>query len=290
MDDRLRHPLMRWLVYGHVWVALAVVAQTIWTIRFLPQGDVLLRYAWAAGLGSFAAYGVMRIARARAPEHDRFANLSWYAGNRTLTIMLVALASIGAVVLAWPFRNALWPLLLPVVLLAFFYVTPFTSRKGTGYGLRSVPLLKAFLIAGLWVVVTVAIPLRIDPEGHSVQSIVAMSCMRFPFILALAIVFDIRDLATDPPALRTVPQLIGVGGARTMAIVLLLLSGIFEAIFLHQLQRTGAMIALLLAYVTTIVLCLLAPARRDAFHYGFLIDGTMILVPLAVLIGDRLQP
>lgn len=290
MDDRLRHPLMRWLVYGHVWVALAVVAQTIWTIRFLPHGDALMRYAWAAGLGSFAAYGIMRIARARSPERDRFANLSWYAGNRTLTIVLVGSAIVGALLLAWPFRASLWPLLVPVALLAFFYVTPFTSKSGTGYGLRSVPMLKAFLISGLWVVVTVAIPLRIDPDGHALPTIVAMACMRFPFILALAIVFDIRDLASDPPALRTVPQLIGIRGAKATAALLLLISGTLEAVFLHQLDRVGALIGLSVAYVITLMLCLLAPARRDAFHYGFLVDGTMILVPLAVLIGDRLQP
>ena len=284
MDGQVRNPLLRWLIFGHVWVAVAVGAQAWWTSLFLHEGMLARRYALASTLGGFAAYGVTRLARMRAKEAAEYANLQWYMVNRWTMYLLVGIAGVAAFLLMWPLWPRIWQVLLPTAALTFFYVTPFTF-KGRGIGLREVPFLKALLIAVVWAVVAVAVPMRLDPIEQSTAAIIGYTCMRVPLILALAILFDVRDQPTDDPALRTVPLVIGVKGAKGIAFVLLLCSAAFEVLFLRGLGHGTAAWTILIGYGFGLVLTVLAKPVRDPFFYAILVDGVMIAVPLCGWIG-----
>ncbi len=285
MTGGVRHPVLHWLIFGHLWVALAVAAQIFWTALFLHEGALAHRYALAAFMGAFAAYGVTRLARTGGPEADEYENLKWYQANKRTMFMLVGLAGAAAFVLMWPLWPIIWKMMIPAVVLTFFYVTPFTSSSGRGIGLRSVPFLKAILIAVIWAIVAVAIPLRLDTEHHSLMAIFALASMRVPLILALAILFDIRDQASDDPALRTVPIVFGTNGAKAIALFFLLFSAAFEVIFLRGLGYLTASWTILAGYAFAILLTLRAKPVRDPVYYGLLVDGVMIVIPLCVLAG-----
>ncbi|MBS1547396.1 MAG: hypothetical protein JST38_17895 [Bacteroidetes bacterium] len=284
MDGSVRNPVLRWLIYGHVWVALAVGAQSWWTSLFLHEGALARRYALAATLGGFAAYGVTRLARMGTKEAHEYANLKWYKANQWTMYVLVGLAGVAAFLLMWPLWPRIWQVLLPMAALTFFYVTPFTFR-GRGLGLREVPFLKALLIAVVWSVVAVAVPMLLDPEGQPMAAIIGNTCMRIPLILALAILFDVRDQPTDDPALRTVPLVLGVKGAKAVAFVLLLVSAAFEVLFLRGLGYSTAAWTILAGYAFALVLAVRARPERDAFFYAILVDGVMIAVPICGWLG-----
>lgn len=288
MKGEVRNPVLQWLIYGHVWVALAVAAQILWTTLFLHEGMLARRYALAAFLGSFTAYGVMRLARVAGPEGKEYANLLWYRSNKMLMNILVGLCGIAAFLLLWPLWPKIWRMMVPAVVLTFFYVTPFTSSKGVGIGLRMVPFLKAVLIAGLWAIVAVAIPLHLDPVGFTDRTVIGLTCMRVPLILSLAILFDVRDQASDDPALRTVPIVFGTRAAKGIALFFLLCSATFEVIFLRGLGYVTASWVILIGYFFGAVLAVRAKPQRDAFYYAILVDGVMIVIPLCAWVGVML--
>jgi 4-hydroxybenzoate polyprenyltransferase len=288
MKGEVRNPLLQWLIYGHVWVAIAVAAQILWTTLFLHEGTLARRYALAALLGSFTAYGVMRLARIEGPEGKEYANLLWYRSNRVLMNVLVGLCGVAAFLLLWPLWPMIWRMMVPAVVLTFFYVTPFTSSKGIGIGLRMVPFLKAVLIAVLWAIVTVAIPLKLDLQPIPEITVIGLTCMRVPLILALAILFDVRDQASDDPALRTMPIVFGTRGAKGIALFLLLCSAAFEFIFLRNLGYVTASWVILVGYAFGVVLAVRARPVRDAFYYAILVDGVMIVIPLCAWVGVML--
>ncbi len=288
MKGEVRNPVLQWLIYGHVWLALAVAAQILWTTLFLHEGTVARRYALAAFFGSFAAYGVMRLARVDGPEGQEYANLQWYRSKRMLMNALVGLCGVAAFLLLWPLWPKIWRLMVPAVLLTFFYVTPFTSSKGVGIGLRMVPFLKALLIAVIWALVAVAIPLRLDPVGFTGFTVIALTCMRVPLILSLAILFDVRDQASDDPALRTIPLVFGTQAAKGIALFFLLCSAVFEVIFLRGLGYVTASWVILIGYAFGAVLAVRAQPVRDAFYYAILVDGVMIAIPLCAWVGVML--
>lgn len=285
MPERVRNPILRWLIFGHLWVALAVAAQILQTTLFLHEGSLARRYALAGFLGAFAAYGVVRLARVHAPETRFYINLQWYRDHGWRMHLLVGLAGLAAFVLMWPLWPRIWRVMIPAVLLTFFYITPFTTPAGRGIGLRTVPYLKAVLIAVIWAVVAVAVPLRLDPVEHSTALVVGLTCMRVPLILALAILFDVRDQHTDDPSLHTAPLVFGVNGAKAIAVLLLLCSVAFDVIFLHRLEYTLAAWTVLAAYAYALALAVMAKPQRDPIYYGLLVDGVMIAVPLCMAVG-----
>jgi hypothetical protein len=287
MDGQVRNPVLRWLIFGHVWVALAVGVQSWWTSLFLHEGGLARRYALAATLGGFTAYGITRLARMGAKEAAEYANLKWYKENQWTMYLMVGIAGLAAFLLMWPLWPQIWQLTLPMVVLTFFYVTPFTF-KGHGIGLREVPFLKALLIAVVWSVVVVAVPMRLDPVEQSQGAILGFTCMRVPLIMALAILFDIRDQPTDDPLLRTVPLVFGVRGAKVVAFLLLLCSAVFDVVFLRGLGCPTAAWTILAGYVFAFVLTVVAKPVRDPIFYAILVDGVMIAIPLCGWAGVAL--
>ena len=149
-------------------------------------------------------------------------------------------------------------------------------------------LSKVVLIPYIWVIVTAAAPLLLDEHHHSFFSIIAFACTRLPLILALAIAFDIRDSATDDPALRTVPLIFGLRGAKAIALLLLIASAVFEVVFLRGLGYPVAAGTVLFAYAIAVFLIIRAKPVRDPIYYALYVDGVMILIPLCVWIGTML--
>lgn len=288
MTAPIRQPFLQCVIYGHLWLAVAVVAQIQWTGLYLHWVPDLWRYSAAAALGTLAGYALMRLARVHGPEVERYPNLVWYREHRKLIRVLVVLATAAAFVCMWPLWGMLWRWLLPVSIVAFFYVTPFTARSGRGFGLRSVPFLKVLLIPVLWVVVTAAIPITLDHAEHSTAAIALVVAMRMPLILALAIAFDIRDSATDDPALRTIPLVFGLRGAKIIALVLLVCSAVAEGMFLRGLGYTTAAWTILIGYLVAAMLIARAKPVRDPIYYALFMDGIMVLIPLCAWIGTMI--
>ncbi len=284
----IRNPVMQWLVYGHVWLALCVAAQVWWTGLFMAGAPELWRYKLAAALGTVAGYGLMRWVRSREPKLRASAHLTWFSERYTLMLAICVACALGAAVLCWPPRWTIHRWLLLAGMVALLYVSPFTAKDGLTIGLRRVPGLKLFIIAIVWALVVVAVPMEFDPAGHSPMNIVLMVCMRLPLFLALAIAFDVRDLPHDPTALRTLPQLMGPGGAKALALVLLTGSALFEHVFLRSLDYQLSAWLVLVPYAITTVLIALANASRSTFYFDIALDGVMILIPLTVWIGTVL--
>ena len=112
-----------------------------------------------------------------------------------------------------------------------------------------------------------------------------MVCMRMPLFMALAIPFDVRDLPFDPPALRTLPQVMGARGGKTVALLLLVCSALFEQVFLRKLGYAASAWIVLIAYAIAALLIAFAAPKRGPLYFNIAIDGMMILIPVCVWIG-----
>ena len=288
MTAPIRHPLLLWLIHGHVWLALGVAAQVWWTGLFMAEAPDLWRYNIAAALGTIAAYGLMRWVRSREPKLRASAHLSWFSERYGLMLAICTACVIVAALLCWPPRWLMLRWLLVGGALAFLYVSPFTAKDGLTIGLRRVPALKLFLIGAVWALAVVAVPMEYDLHGHSPQNIVLMMCMRLPLFLALAIAFDVRDLPHDPPVLRTLPQLVGARGAKAVALLLLAASLLFEQVFLRSLGYTASAWIVLAPYALTAVLIGRATPERGPLWFDIALDGMLILIPVCVWIGTML--
>ena len=220
MDHGIRNPVLRILVYGHIWLALGAAAQTAWMQEFLGgEGWGALMLAFC---GTIVGYTFMRWARMDHPELGTVPHLAWFRANRK-PLLYFALFCLGCgSAIAWAHAELLVMFLWPAAVITLFYVMPPALVGGRTIGLRRVPLLKALLIAFVWSMVTIGLPMAMNGMDQGADRSGWLFAMQFTFFLALAITFDLRDRAIDPPGLHTIPQVMGSRSAKALAVVLLL--------------------------------------------------------------------
>ena len=258
-------------LYSSAWLAAAAAAQTAATFQLWPGQAV----SYPLVLMVFAATLLVYNLDAALPFKHRLpagasARKAWQQRHRRALLLLAGGAALAAGYLL--LANDWWrllPGLLPLAALALFYSWPL-GRWGA---LRDVPLLKVFLIAGVWSAVTVGLPTL--ALHHPLTEAAGLLAQRFCLVLALAIVFDIRDLSRDRAAdTRTIPVVLGAAGAK--AVALAFLAGAMGLGFGRGVPPAG----LLLTGAAAAAVILLAEERRSDYFFALLADG-VLLVPAA---------
>lgn len=129
-------------------------------------------------------------------------------GNIALFVVALALGFWG--LMAQPLY--VWWVFFGIGILTFCYALPF----GAHMGLRFVPKLKVFVVALSWTTMAL-LPLISLPK----QLFVWVAAKSVLWILCLMLPFELRDVHKDAPSLKTIPQLLGISGTKTLGYVLL---------------------------------------------------------------------
>ena len=264
------------VLYSSGWLAGAAAAQTAASFRRWPGAGPNWRVVALVLAATLLVYNLDAVLpfKHRQPAGGS-GRKDWQQRHRR---GLTGLALLAALAAGYLFLADGWgrylPALLPLALLALLYSWPLARWRGQRRALREVPLLKVFLIAGVWSAITVGLPAL--ALHRPLAEAAGLLAQRFCLVLALAIVFDIRDLSRDRVAgTRTFPVVLGLAGARAVALAFLagaMLLGIGRGVPPLGLALTG------LAAATVI---LLANEQRGDYFFAFWADG-VLLVPAAL--------
>jgi hypothetical protein len=165
-----------------------------------------------------------------------------------------------------------------LVLVAFLYVVPSLTTKKN---LRNLKGIKAFVVSLTWSVSTVLLPL-LNSDILITSEVFIDLVQRFLFVLALMIPFEIRDLKFDEPNLRTIPQVIGVGGSRLLGVVLLVFFVLFG--FLQtNINATSLYVEWGIAFLLLIAL-LFTRADQSKYYASFFVEGISIVWWIGLLL------
>ena len=272
----------RWfdfLIFSNTFIALCAVAQGWLTYMLLgaaPDMEVLVLLYFATAFVYNAQAVLNKIPRDGTSVYYR---IDWLIRNRKLIRTLSFTAAGGVLASAFFLQKATWIALAVTGLLAVFYSFPLLK---TG-GLRQVPGLKLFLIAGVWASACVLIPYFESGVELETARLGMLWLKRFLFIAAITLPFDIKDIETDRAwGLKTLPALLGVKGAVMLSlffllVYLLLLQGI------RQPDQPASFYGLLATALLAAVLILSSTRQRKVYFYLFVFDGILILQPLLVL-------
>lgn len=269
------------MLYGHLLLASAAASLT-WATGQLLHQRLPPALPWLAGAATLALYNFdglvpykrRQLAAATTPR-------SFWLARHARTLRALALLGAGATLPLAAHLLLYAPdavrLLLPLGILAGLYSVPVVPWRGRWHPLRDMPLLKGVLIAAVWAGVTVQLPALLGQPAAPAQLPVLLA-RRILFVLALSLVFDLRDQVKDRAAgTLTVPLL--VGERRTRWLAWLLLAG---AALLPLPDETG----LRRLFVVTPLLgaaAVVAGARpgRSDYYYTVLADGVLLLPALA---------
>ncbi len=228
-------------------------------------------YGVFAFLSTLAVYNGQRLFKAE--QKTRTPWLTWVKRNEKVLFLLVVFASIGAVMVLLLIQNlGLYSLLILGIsgLISVFYVIKIAGRN-----MREIPHIKIHLIAVSWVAVLIAFPSL--NEGQ-ITNLWLTSLGYYCYVVGVTIPFDIRDLKYDDALQKTIPQVIGVKGAKGLSIVLLI------AFTLLMVYTDLRMMTNPLFYGAVIVqLCLVLfmnEQRSDVYCAGG-IDGAIALLGMS---------
>ena len=147
-------------------------------------------------------------------------------------------------------------------------------------GLRNLPGIKLFLIAFVWSVSCVLLPI-VELENKlgisiSLGETLLLVAKRFLFICAITIPFDIRDLFQDKLyELKTIPVIWGEKKAWMFCQALLAAYLILLILFTKTINSD--VIGIALTIFITGWLIFKSNLKKNEYYYFFFLDGTMIL-------------
>jgi hypothetical protein len=240
------------------------------------EAGLALRMATAAMLGTWAAYQLMHALLA-VPQAGKGTE------RRDAILVAVMLALVSALLL-WPWWRLL-PARLPwVVLPLLAYALP--TRDGQG-GLRSVPGMKVLVILWCWIIAVLVLPVQLVAPDRLPVLLAAWLPVQLPLFLGVALLSDLRDRSTDPPTIRTWPQLLGEGWTRALVVLFFLFVGLIVLLrgyfgYAAYVDGETPWPEVLVAAGCLFGAGLAAAARssRPAWFFGLLVDGLLLLLPV----------
>ena len=176
----------------------------------------------------------------------------------------------------------LWLITFGLVVLSALYAIPFLPNSKN---LRSLAGLKIFLVALVWVGVTVLLPV-IEAKLFLDGRIGVLCVQRFVLVIILLIPFEIRDLNYDAVDLKTLPQRFGVLKTKYIGYVLVgcyfILALILYFLGLNRLWLTAVLSVLLL------VLLYFCNKSQHKYYASFWVEGVPVLGYFLYVVSQNL--
>lgn len=273
---QLAEQLLGVLVYSSVFISCCAFSLTIETYK-LAEVPVSLPMAVFVFLATLFTYNLSSVySFMRRPHQQRYKEGSeWWQRNKKALAIAGAISIVAAVgvYLYFGLRINAW-VMLHLAVISIGYTVPVIYKKDRIRPLRSIPLLKVFLIAYVWAVVTAGFPLLDAGSAAWEAQGLLLVLRRFLFILALALLFDIRDYTYDRSKdTLTVPGLIGVRNTKLVSLVLLA-----AYVSVAYLSESGEVLgALVASAVVAAFVVLFSDEHKPRIYYALLADGAMLL-------------
>ncbi len=263
--------IVKWFIDSHIWIAFGAIGLSSFTYSFLGKS-----FNWnIAGLLFFAT-----ILTYNGQSFLKWATLKKkgnYQEHKTRVITMMIIGFIGLVPLTISFQLENLKVLLILAPLCFLYAFKVPVKTNASINLRSIPFIKVYLIAIVWVVSCIMFPILYENIELQFQHI-ALLLIFFFYLIGITIPFDIRDIKYDSTSLKTIPQLIGVEKAKILAISLLLISiGIVAFLMIAGYMKFNLGVLSISLFAGSIFLVMRCNESKNGYYYTGYIDGTMIL-------------
>lgn len=288
MIKKVLLPILDFLLFSNLFIAICAVAQGLVTYHLLhAQPD---KYILAIiFFGTLSIYNFsMLLSKPKEPENSPFVRVRWIFSHHRLIISITLISMLCLIPLGLLYLSIEAKLLMIfTAVLALGYNIPFLTLNNQQIGLRNIPGIKLFLIALVWSVSCVLLPVVELEHNYQINISSAETLLlvakRFLFIAAITIPFDIRDLFQDKLyALKTIPVMLGEKKAYIFC--QFLLAGYLVLLILFNQTINADTIGLTLTLLLTGWLIFKSNIKKNEYYYFFYLDGTMLLQYLILVL------
>ena len=278
---KLLKQILDFYINSSIHVALSCFALVkITFLKFNISSDCFLE--WFAFFGTIVGYNFVKFdALARNNKNKMSIQLKAISGLSFVSLLLV-------IFYFFRLQNTAKISALIFLLFTILYTLPFFPNKKNA---RNWAGFKIYIVTICWVGVTVILPI-LNSEVAVQNAYYITALERFLLIFTLILIFEIKDLKTDDPHLKTVPQQIGVKNTKILGLFLLIvLIGIvfFNSYGNGNINSNGniQILGLLLNFVVAIVIALFlffVNENRSKYYTSFWVESIPIFWWLLLLI------
>ena len=258
-------------------VAMAVISLTWITVLqlellYLNNLILFVFFATVVGYNFVKYFGV-------AKTHHRRLTGSLHSIQWFTILALVAMCYFG---LRLGFNTLV--VLGVLALITFLYAIPILPMRlfrDQQKNLREISGLKIYLIALVWTLTTVVLP--VVESGIDLSSdILILGVQRFVFVIVLMLPFEIRDLNYDSLKLATIPQKIGIRKTKIIGVVLMLLFFLSDY-FKDELDGNSIITTCIVVFFTVLFL-IFSKKKQSKYYTAFWIEGLPIFWLFVLLV------
>ena len=229
----------------------------------------------------------MLLSKPANPENSPYLRVRWIFAHHRLIISITMISLLCLIPLGlWYLSIESKVLMVFTGLLAVGYNVPFLTLNQQKIGLRNIPGIKLFLIALVWSVSCVLLPIVELERSYQINvssaDTLLLVAKRFLFIAAITVPFDIRDLFQDKLyALKTIPVMLGEKKAYIFC--QFLLAGFMVLLLLFKQTTYADVVAATLTLSLTGWLIFKSSIQKNEYYYFLFLDGTMLLQYLMLI-------
>ncbi|NNK82439.1 MAG: hypothetical protein HKO92_04900 [Flavobacteriaceae bacterium] len=262
--------ILNFYLNSSIHVALAIVCLTSLTcLEF--EIDINSKLLWFVFFASVTGYNFVKYFGLAKLHHRSLA--TWLK-----PIQVFSLFSFVAMIYFGSFLNKRELFLIAgLALLTFLYTIPFFPKnfiKDNIKNLRAISGLKIYIIALVWSVTVVFLPLI--NANYPVDFDVYLSLFqKFLFVIVIMFPFEIRDLKNDSLKLLTVPQQIGIKRTKQIGVVLLVLLFLLE--FFKDLFKAEAIVILGLICIVTLFFLKGSTIYQKKYYSAFWVESIPVI-------------
>ena len=288
MLRKVLYSILDFLLFSNLFIAICAVAQGLITYHLLrlPPDKYVLAFVFFATIGLYNFS--MLLAKPKKPEDSPYKRVRWIFSHHRMIISITLISILCLVPLFLLFLSIESKLLMVFTgLVAVGYNIPFLTLNNQNIGLRNIPGIKLFLIAMVWAVSCVLLPIMELQHSHQVNitpgDTLLLVIKRFLFVAAITVPFDIRDLFQDKLyALKTIPVMLGEKRAYIFCQFLLL--GYLLLLLLFRQATYPDIAAVVLNLAVTGWLIFKSNIKKNEYYYFLYLDGTMLLQYVLLLL------
>jgi 4-hydroxybenzoate polyprenyltransferase len=270
------------LLFGNVYIAIGAFCLAQSTAVQLQLQIPLLAYSLLVFFATLFVYNFQRIFY--IPQENtalHSVRRAWIFGNPSIIKGLAGLGFIGVVITFFYVNFHILFYLSPLLILSLAYFAPFVK-------LRKNAFFKLLTLVIVWTMATAVVPILLAHLSLSEPKNYLHLLIRFCFMTAICIPFDIRDLKIDKADnISTIPHLLGENLTRWLAFAFMMA---YDALIIldYQLHFLPAFIfvMLLLSAVLNTILVVMSSSKRSEYFFTAGIDGTMILQGALLLLAN----
>ncbi len=258
------------IVYSNLWISIGGVCFALFGAHVLEL-DVPRQFFIFIFSVTLFTYNFQRLVKIYLINHSAPISgprAEWIKRNLYFVYLITFLSAAGGLFFGWAFLLDSYLLLCLVGFFSLFYVLKLPVIQNN---IRSLPHIKIYVLSVTWVLATQILPFVLFSTLPFTFFAGLFFFGSFLFVFSISIPFDIRDLNVDDKKLKTIPQIIGVGSAKNIALTALIISSLLFLLVIGSYQM-----GIILSTILTAATIIFSEKFKSELAYSGLIDSMFI--------------